>query len=87
MPPKADLLPMSVWPRPPVVSPPMRVSGETTTAVFPIRFACTAAAIAAGDEPYITMSRTVSAAPAAKAMHAAATAPIKQLRVVMVDIS
>ena len=51
MPPNAALLPMSVSPSPPVVSPPMRVSGETITAVFPILFACTAAEMAAGDEP------------------------------------
>ena len=42
---------MSVWPSPPVVSPPMRVSGETTMHVTPMRFACTAAEIAAGEEP------------------------------------
>ena len=38
----------------------MRVSGETITALLPIRFACTAAAIAAGLLPYMTMSHIVS---------------------------
>ena len=47
----------------------MRVSGETTTALLPMRFACTAAEIAAGDDPYITTS--VSIANAANAHPAA----------------
>ena len=65
---------MSVCPSPPVVSPPMRVSGEMTTADLPMRPACTAAEIAAGLEPYITMSRSsISAARAPLAANMAAT--------------
>ena len=45
----------------------MRVSGETTTAVFPILFACNAAESAAGELPYITISPAVSAAETEKA--------------------
>ena len=48
---------MSVCPSPPVVSPPMRVSGHTMTAVLPLRCASIAAVRAAGDDPYITTSR------------------------------
>ncbi len=40
----AALLPMSVAPRPPVVSPPRCLPGSMSTTVLPIRAACTAAA-------------------------------------------
>jgi len=60
MPPMAALLPMSVAPRPPVVSPPRYFVGLTSTADLPMRAVCTAAAMPPDVPPKMQRSASMT---------------------------